>query len=74
MIVVIFVLILFLLAVFILLLPYILVAAAIGIPIYVTHRIIKQHRKKVAAAIWKAKRARRLTASQRYRELSLIHI
>ena len=68
MIVVIFVLILFLLAVFILLLPYILVAAAIGIPIYVTHRIIKQHRKKVAAAIWKAKRARRLTASQRYRE------
>ena len=65
MIVVIFVLILFLLAVFILLLPYSLVAAAIGIPIYVTHRNIKQHRKKVAATIWKAKRARRLTASQR---------
>ncbi|NWK05210.1 J domain-containing protein [Marine Group I thaumarchaeote] len=55
------------------LLPYILVAAAIGIPIYVTHRIIKQHRKKAAAAIWEAQRARRLTPSQRYRERLLRH-
>ena len=62
------VIILLLLALIVWALPYIILGTMIGITIYVAYRYYKKSSKARAEAIWKAKRARRLTASQRYRE------
>jgi len=70
MVIVIFIIII--LALFIFILPYIIIAGMFAIPIYVTYYCIKQHRKN-AAVQTEAQKARRLTASQRYRERLLKH-
>ena len=64
---VIIVFIIIILALFVFLLPYIIIVGMFAIPIYVTYYCIKQHRKN-AAVQTEAQKTRRLTASQRYRE------